>query len=135
QTEDLVRLLLGVLAPDRVLGQTPVGLERLDASLGAGAANAIDGASVIAERVEVTLDSLSALGPLSGLLIAAADALGLGANLDAILGEQDGRVEVRVRVAPVAPGLKVQVRSSLRAGGVGVADALSGPSLRCPLPS
>src|SRR5690606_862744 len=76
-----------------------------------------------------TLDSLSALGPLSGLLIAAADALGLGANLDAIFGAQAGRVEVRVRVASVAPGLKGQVRTSLRAGVVGVVDELTGLNL------
>src|SRR5690606_17302984 len=106
-----------------------VGLERLDGSLSAWKALAIDLDSVLAERVEITQATLSALGRLSRLHLSVTDTLVLGADLDAILGEQDGRVEVRVRVAPIAPGLKVQVRTSLRTGGVGIADELSGLNL------
>src|SRR5690606_11445611 len=58
---------------------------------------------------------------------AARRALRLRTNLYAVLVEHDGRVVMRVRVAPVRPHLEMQVRAGLRARTIRVADKL--PSL------
>src|SRR5690606_3362909 len=60
---------------------------------------------------------------------AARRALRLRTNLYAVLVEHDGRVVMRVRVAPVRPHLEMQVRAGLRARTIRVADKLPGLDL------
>src|SRR5690606_5230612 len=60
---------------------------------------------------------------------AARRALRLRTNLYAVLVEHDGRVVMRVRVAPVRPHLEMQVRAGLRARTIRVTDERPGLDL------
>src|SRR5690606_11251988 len=105
---------LSLRPPDAVLLQATELLSSLVAAHRVGGAAAVDailGTGVVAHAVERLLDALD-LGlrqaHLRGRSAArggatAAGALRLRANLDAVLREQHLRVEVAVRVAPVAP--------------------------------
>src|SRR5690606_34811129 len=132
-------LVRGTHAPHGIHGKAPRLCERAD---GLSSRAAITGDTVNGQLAEtkpghvplhranlsLTQTAQTVAGPSATAAGAAARrALRLRANLYAVLVEHDGRVVMRVRVAPVRPHLEMQVRAGLRARTIRVADKL--PSL------